>query len=144
MRTGKPILTFGTEIAPVGRVRTRRRALERMGVESYLGVPLRDKDGMVHGIRLEAGAAVLYDEPLNLNALRSDLIARKCSLPKPAAQDVAVVALLPFLPSSFMPDFREGHFVYPNGKHSPHYFQMPLAASNSLLKNQMLQKHMPY
>ena len=22
---------------------------------------------------------------------------------------------------------REGHFVYPNGKHSPHYFQMPLA-----------------
>ena len=27
----KPILTFGAEIAPVGRVRTRRRALERMG-----------------------------------------------------------------------------------------------------------------
>ena len=26
----KPILTFGTEIAPVGRVRTRRRAQERM------------------------------------------------------------------------------------------------------------------
>jgi DegV family protein with EDD domain len=26
----KPILTFGTEIAPVGRVRTHRRALERM------------------------------------------------------------------------------------------------------------------
>jgi DegV family protein with EDD domain len=26
----KPILTFGTEIAPVGRVRTKRRALERM------------------------------------------------------------------------------------------------------------------
>ena len=23
--------------------------------------------------------------------------------------------------------FREGHFVYPNGRHSPHYFQMPLA-----------------
>ena len=23
--------------------------------------------------------------------------------------------------------FREGHFVYPKGKHSPHYFQMPLA-----------------
>ncbi|HEY0006940.1 MAG TPA: hypothetical protein VGB17_19325 [Pyrinomonadaceae bacterium] len=23
--------------------------------------------------------------------------------------------------------YREGHFVYPNGKHSPHYFQMPLA-----------------
>jgi DegV family protein with EDD domain len=31
----KPILTFGSEIAPVGRVRTRRRALERM--EAYLG-----------------------------------------------------------------------------------------------------------
>jgi DegV family protein with EDD domain len=30
----KPILTFGTEIAPVGRVRTRRRAIERM--RSYL------------------------------------------------------------------------------------------------------------
>jgi DegV family protein with EDD domain len=27
----KPILTFGTEITPVGRVRTRRRAVERMG-----------------------------------------------------------------------------------------------------------------
>src|ERR1700752_233133 len=23
--------------------------------------------------------------------------------------------------------FREGHFIYRNGKHSPHYFQMPLA-----------------
>src|SRR5215208_4923214 len=23
--------------------------------------------------------------------------------------------------------YREGHFVYPTGKHSPHYFQMPLA-----------------
>ena len=23
--------------------------------------------------------------------------------------------------------FREGHFIYPNKKHSPHYFQMPLA-----------------
>jgi len=23
--------------------------------------------------------------------------------------------------------FREGHFVHPNGKHSPNYFQMPLA-----------------
>jgi DegV family protein with EDD domain len=30
----KPILTFGTEIAPVGRVRTRKRAMERM--VSYL------------------------------------------------------------------------------------------------------------
>ena len=30
----KPILTFGTEITPVGRVRTKRRALERM--EHYL------------------------------------------------------------------------------------------------------------
>jgi len=31
----KPILTFGTEIAPVGRVRTRRRAFEQM--TAYLG-----------------------------------------------------------------------------------------------------------
>src|SRR5687767_14269924 len=23
--------------------------------------------------------------------------------------------------------FRDGHFVYPNGKHSPYYLQMPLA-----------------
>src|SRR5215207_3380813 len=23
--------------------------------------------------------------------------------------------------------YREGHFVYPNGQHTPHYFQMPLA-----------------
>ncbi len=23
--------------------------------------------------------------------------------------------------------FREGHFIHPSGKHSPHYFQMPLA-----------------
>jgi DegV family protein with EDD domain len=30
----KPVLTFGSEIAPVGRVRTRRRALDRM--EAYL------------------------------------------------------------------------------------------------------------
>lgn len=30
----KPVLTFGSEITPVGRVRTRRRALERM--EAYL------------------------------------------------------------------------------------------------------------
>jgi DegV family protein with EDD domain len=37
----KPILTFGTEITPVGRVRTRRRALERMG--AYLD-ELHDRD----------------------------------------------------------------------------------------------------
>ena len=36
----KPILTFGTEITPVGRVRTRRRALERM--DAYL-IELRDR-----------------------------------------------------------------------------------------------------
>jgi DegV family protein with EDD domain len=36
----KPILTFGTEITPVGRVRTRRRAFERM--LAYLG-ELRDR-----------------------------------------------------------------------------------------------------
>jgi fatty acid-binding protein DegV len=37
----KPILTFGTEIAPVGRVRTHRRAIERMG--AYLQ-ELHDRD----------------------------------------------------------------------------------------------------
>jgi DegV family protein with EDD domain len=36
----KPILTFGTEIAPVGRVRTHRRAMERM--VAHL-VELRDR-----------------------------------------------------------------------------------------------------
>jgi DegV family protein with EDD domain len=36
----KPILTFGTEISPVGRVRTRKRAFERM--VAYLG-ELRDR-----------------------------------------------------------------------------------------------------
>ena len=36
----KPILTFGTEISPVGRVRTRKRALERM--DAYL-IELRDR-----------------------------------------------------------------------------------------------------
>lgn len=36
----KPLLTFGEEIAPVGRVRTARRALERMG--AYL-VELHDR-----------------------------------------------------------------------------------------------------
>ncbi len=36
----KPILTFGNEITPVGRVRTRRRALERM--DAYLD-ELRDR-----------------------------------------------------------------------------------------------------
>lgn len=37
----KPILTFGTEIAPVDKVRTKARALQRM--ESYL-TELRDRD----------------------------------------------------------------------------------------------------
>lgn len=37
----KPILTFGTEIAPIGKVRTRRRALKRM--LGYLE-ELRDRD----------------------------------------------------------------------------------------------------
>ena len=23
--------------------------------------------------------------------------------------------------------YRKGHFIYPNGKHASHYFQMPLA-----------------
>jgi len=68
----KPILTFGAEIAPVGRVRTRRRALERMG--AYLD-ELHDrgaKDWIVqHAQRPEdaehlvaQGTAIFGAEPL--------------------------------------------------------------------------------
>jgi DegV family protein with EDD domain len=68
----KPILTFGSEITPVGRVRTRRRALERM--EAYLD-ELHDrgtKDWVVqHAQEAEAaehlvsrGRAIFGTEPL--------------------------------------------------------------------------------
>jgi fatty acid-binding protein DegV len=56
--TRGPILTFGTEITPVGRVRTRRRALELMC--GYLD-ELHDSgatDWIVHG------TAVFGAEPL--------------------------------------------------------------------------------
>ena len=58
----KPILTFGTEIAPVGRVRTQRRAFERM--VAYLG-ELHDRgatDWIVQHAQLpeEAGRLVAH------------------------------------------------------------------------------------
>jgi DegV family protein with EDD domain len=58
----KPILTFGTEIAPVGRVRTARRAHERM--VAYLG-ELRDRgarEWIVQHAQLPAEAASLVEE----------------------------------------------------------------------------------
>jgi DegV family protein with EDD domain len=58
----KPILTFGTEIAPVGRVRTHRRALERMS--SYLS-ELRDRgatDWIVQHAQSADDAERLVDE----------------------------------------------------------------------------------
>ena len=68
----KPLLTFGTEIAPVGRVRTRKRAFERM--VAYLG-ELRDRgasDWCVQhaqqaeeaGRLVEQGTEILGSEPL--------------------------------------------------------------------------------
>jgi DegV family protein with EDD domain len=68
----KPILTFGTEIAPVGRVRTQRRAFERM--VAYLQ-ELRDRgatDWFVQhaqapddAARLVAeGTAIFEEDPL--------------------------------------------------------------------------------
>jgi fatty acid kinase fatty acid binding subunit len=58
----KPILTFGTEIAPVGRVRTRRRALRRMG--TYLD-ELHDrgaKDWIVQHAQRPEDAERLVDQ----------------------------------------------------------------------------------
>jgi DegV family protein with EDD domain len=58
----KPILTFGTEIAPVGRVRTQRRAFERM--VAYLQ-ELRDRgasDWFVQHAQAPADAARLVAE----------------------------------------------------------------------------------
>jgi len=58
----KPILTFGTEIAPVGRVRTHRRALERMA--AYLH-ELRDRgatDWIVQHAQAPADAEQLVAE----------------------------------------------------------------------------------
>ncbi len=68
----KPILTFGTEISPVGRVRTRRRALARMG--AYLN-ELHDRgatDWIVQHAQspedaehlVAQGAAIFGAEPL--------------------------------------------------------------------------------
>ena len=68
----KPILTFGTEIAPVGRVRTHRRALERMiaylhelhdrGANGWIvqhAQSLTDAEQLV-----SAGTAIFGSEPL--------------------------------------------------------------------------------
>jgi DegV family protein with EDD domain len=58
----KPILTFSTEIAPVGRVRTHRRALERMVAYLY---ELRDRgatDWIVQHAQAPDDAAQLVDE----------------------------------------------------------------------------------
>src|SRR3982751_3878662 len=47
-------------------------------------------------------------------------------------QEISMVDLIPS-PESVMEiltstnAYRQGHFVYPNGKHASHYFQMPLA-----------------
>lgn len=68
----KPILTFGTEIAPVGKVRTRRRAMQRMA--EYL-VELRELGAEEWFIQhaqspeeaaalVSKGIAVLGSEPL--------------------------------------------------------------------------------
>jgi DegV family protein with EDD domain len=68
----KPILTFGTEIAPVGRVRTRRRALERM--DAYLE-QLHERGAMDWVVQhaqspgdaehlVEKGTAIFGAEPL--------------------------------------------------------------------------------
>jgi DegV family protein with EDD domain len=58
----KPILTFGTEISPVGRVRTAKRAHERM--VAYLG-ELRERgarEWIVQHAQLPAEAAALVEE----------------------------------------------------------------------------------
>jgi DegV family protein with EDD domain len=58
----KPILTFGTEITPVGRVRTRRRAFERM--VAYLH-ELHDRgatDWIVQHVQAPADAEHLVTE----------------------------------------------------------------------------------
>lgn len=68
----KPILTFGTEITPVGRVRTRRRALERMdayldelherGATEWIVQHAQSSGDAAHLV--ERGTAVFGTEPL--------------------------------------------------------------------------------
>ena len=68
----KPILTFGTEIAPVGRVRTRRRALEQMvaylhelharGATEWVVQHAQAADDADHLVR--EGTAILGTAPL--------------------------------------------------------------------------------
>jgi DegV family protein with EDD domain len=68
----KPILTFGTEISPVGRVRTRKRALERMvaylheldarGADSWFVQHAQSSDDAA--TLVAEGKAILGAEPL--------------------------------------------------------------------------------
>jgi DegV family protein with EDD domain len=68
----KPILTFGSEITPVGRVRTRRRALERMedylrelhdrGAEDWVVQHAQAPEDAAHLVA--RGRAILGTEPL--------------------------------------------------------------------------------
>jgi DegV family protein with EDD domain len=68
----KPILTFGTEIVPVGRVRTRRRATERMvaylhelaerGAREWIVQHAQSADQAAHLV--EQGTAALGGPPL--------------------------------------------------------------------------------
>jgi DegV family protein with EDD domain len=68
----KPILTFGTEIAPVGRVRTRKRAFERMVAYLHELDDHGARDWIVQHAQapedaqrlVEEGTAVLGCEPL--------------------------------------------------------------------------------
>lgn len=68
----KPILTFGTEIAPVGRVRTRKRAMERMRLYLSELAERGAEDWFVQHAQspadaaalVAAGEAVLGREPL--------------------------------------------------------------------------------
>jgi fatty acid kinase fatty acid binding subunit len=58
----KPILTFGTEIAPVGRVRTHRRALERMALHLGELHERRATDWIVQHAQAPADAEQLVAE----------------------------------------------------------------------------------
>ncbi|HXR28127.1 MAG TPA: DegV family protein [Solirubrobacteraceae bacterium] len=68
----KPILTFGTEIAPVGRVRTHRRALERMvahlrelqerGASDWIVQHAQSPGDAEHLV--EEGRAIFQSEPM--------------------------------------------------------------------------------
>ena len=67
-------------------------------------------------------------------AAKTELIDVCCApkIAQPTKQENRMVELIPSQDAVMQilkrtGAFREGHFIYPNGKHSPHYFQMPLA-----------------